>query len=126
MEAYLEIMEAVRDDILEDQKAELNRHIINMDHTNLYGEGYHHLFPRLVTQTNTIFPFFKSFYSSIQEKEVVPCIFVDVDKQAHERSYFKFEALKSCLIIEEEMSQKKLDDMMNLLMKLRCPMALFR
>ena len=121
VEAYVAMMEAVRNDIIEVQKHQ-NSHTVNMDHCNLYGEEYHHLFPRPATQSNTLFPFMKSFYHSIQEKELVPCIFVDVDQKGNERSYFKFEPLKSSLIIDE----KKLGQEMNLLMKLRCPVVFFR
>ena len=116
VEAYVAMMEAVRNNIIEFQN------VVNMDHSNPYGEAYHHLFPRPATPSNTLFPFTKSFYLSIQEKELVPCIFVDVDQKENEKSYFKFQPLKSSLIIDE----KKLGQEMNLLMKLRCPVVFFR
>ena len=124
VEAYTEMMEAVRNDIIQVQKVQ--SHTVTMDHSNLYGEAYHLLFPRPATKTSTLFPFMKSFYFSIQEKELVPCIFVDVDQKQNERSYFKFQSLRSSLILDEKMSQQKLQHEMNLLMKLRCPVVFFR
>ena len=124
VEAYMEMMEAVRNDIIQVQKVQ--SHTVTMDHSNPYGEAYHLLFPRPATQTSALFPFMKSFYFSIQEKELVPCIFVDVDQKQNERSYFKFQSLRSSLILDEKMSQQKFQHEMNLLMKLRCPVVFFR
>ena len=120
----MEMMEAVRNDIIQVQKVQ--SHTVTMDHSNLFGEAYHLLFPRPATQTSPLFPFMKSFYFSIQEKELVPCIFVDVDQKQNERSYFKFQSLRSSLILDEKMGQQKLQHEMNLLMKLRCPVVFFR
>ena len=117
------MMKSVKNDILQNQ---LEQNNTSMNYDRLYGEMFHELFPRSMNATNLLYPFFKTVYQKLLQMELVPCIAVDMNKKKTTKSYFMFKAMEECLFVDEHITEQKLDDQLNLLMKLKCPIPFFK
>ena len=123
--AYILMMEEVKNSIVEHQKIRMKSNSTQYV-IGLYGDGFHELFPRLMTEANCLFPLLKSFYSRIEDKKLVPCLMVKTSDSRNFKSYFSYHSIKECLFIDEKLQISKMTNEFNALMKLKVPVVYFQ
>ena len=88
--AYIEMMTGVKDDIINHQELYIKA-MEEENHKNLFGESFHHLFPRTskISKNNCIYPFYRTFYEELQRRhyKLIPCLVVDIDIKKNARSW---------------------------------------
>ena len=125
--AYLEMMTGVKEDIINYQ--ELYKEAMEEEnHKKIFGESFHHLFPRAISTNHFLYPFYRTFYGELQRRhfQLIPCLVVDVDIKKNVRSSYQFSTLSESIFMDESFMKQKLNDVLNILMKLKCPLAFCR